>query len=300
MLFLLLLEEFLIFLHSSASLYILTDLVLTKHFLVVSEEEVTGEMNVPAAEVANYCKERAHNTLKELSDEEKEMQKERIMDELRECITMGIAPKLRELKEEYDFQHDLRTDLSHKMENFTCLNPDLGTTPDVDYREWTSEKDNVTRPVHVKLDRPASRIHVVENFASVEECDAMEEKAAPRLHDASVADGKGGTQISESRKAKQAGITPDFSKEEEGDLVARLSRRVYDYTNWVLGLSPPVDYHGQEPLMSIQYFGRGYTDGEPDRYRPHCDGDCDGENHLYGTRCATMVIYWYVPSKTNK
>jgi hypothetical protein len=167
----------------------------------------------------------------------------------------------------------------------------MDTSPDIDQHEWTSEKDEVTRVVHVKFDQPASRIHVVENFAYPEECDAMKETAAPRLRNASVADGKGGTEQTNHRKALQAGIRPEWDKEEDGDLVARLSRRVYDYTNYALGLD--ITEHGQEPLMSIQYFGRGYNDTEPDRYTPHCDGSCVGNPHLPGSRVATMVIYWY-------
>lgn len=93
----------------------------------------------------------------------------------------------------------------------------------------------------------------------------------------------------------QAGITPNWSEEADGDLVARLSRRVYDYVNYELGLN--LGEHGQEPLMSIQYFGRGYNDTEPDRYTPHCDGACEGQAHVSGSRMATMVIYCAIPEK---
>ena len=43
----------------------------------------------------------------------------------------------------------------------------------------------------VMIDRPASKIHVVENFITAEECKAVEEAAEPILHDATVADGSG-------------------------------------------------------------------------------------------------------------
>lgn len=52
---------------------------------------------------------------------------------------------------------------------------------------------------------------------------------------------------------------------------------------------------GQEDLMSIQYFGNGTNDPTPDRYMPHCDGDCDGLPHKMGGRVATMVMYCDVP-----
>jgi hypothetical protein len=189
----------------------------------------------------------------------------------------------------------VRETVAKEMENFTCSDPEFGSTPDYEQRYWKSEKDNVTRLVHVKLDRPASRIHVVENFAYPEECNAMEEKAQSKLRHATTADGKGGIQRSEHRKAMQAGITPTWSKEAEGDLIARLSRRVYDYVNFELGLD--IEEHGQEPLMSIQYFGRGHNDTTPDRYSPHCDGSCEGHPHMSGSRMATMVIYCEIPAR---
>jgi hypothetical protein len=188
----------------------------------------------------------------------------------------------------------VREKVATGMENFTCTDPELGTSLDLEQRSWTSEKDNVTRLVHVKLDRPSSRIHVIENFAYTEECDALGDSVKSKLHQASTADGKGGTQISEHRKALQAGIKPVWSREAEGDLVAQISRRVYDYVNFELLLN--IEEHGQEPLMSIQYFGRGYNDTTPDRYTPHCDGNCEGEPHVAGSRMATMIIYCSIPS----
>jgi len=158
---------------------------------------------------------------------------------------------------------------------------------------WTA-RDNIDRTVHVKLNRSASRIHLVENFISAEECQAMQDEAAETLHDATVADGKGGHRLSEARKAMQAGIKVRWEKEAEGDPIARLSRRVYDYTEHVLGLG--IDEKGQEDLMSIQYFGRGRNDTQPDRYTPHCDGDCTGLPHKAGTRMATMVMYCDLPT----
>jgi hypothetical protein len=76
----------------------------------------------------------------------------------------------------------------------------------------------------------------------------------------------------------QAGIKVPWSQEQEDNPIARLSRRVYDYANYVLELD--IAEHGQEDLMSIQYFGRGHNDTEPDRYTPHCDGDCTG-NYIF-------------------
>lgn len=243
----------------------------------------------PSEQMQN-CRDRAKAKLSQNGAERKS-----VMAQYYKCIRRGLAPKLDGQKSEVVFERDLRENAAGSMENFTCFEPELDTTPDVDLREWTSEKDGKTRPVHIKLDRPTSRIHVVEDFAYPEECDAMAASAEPKLHRASTADGKGGTEVSLARKALQAGITPSWKKEEGGDLVTRLSRRVYDYVNHVLQMN--ITEHGQEPLMSIQYFGHGYNDTTPDRYTPHCDGPCEGKPHKYGSRIATMVIYCTIPEK---
>ncbi len=47
--------------------------------------------------------------------------------------------------------------------------------------------------------------------------------------------------------------------------------------------------------MSIQYFGRGPEDEKPDRYMPHCDGDCNGMLFKPGNRMATIVMYCEIP-----
>ena len=145
------------------------------------------------------------------------------------------------------------------------------------------------------MERSSFKIHTIDNFVTPEECLAVEEVAAPILEDAEVADGSGGGEISESRKAKQAGIKVHWDKEADGDLISRLSRRVFDYVNHVLPFD--IKENGQEDLMSIQYFGRGPEDEAPDQYMPHCDEDCTGWAFKTGTRMATMVMYCEVPDR---
>jgi hypothetical protein len=149
------------------------------------------------------------------------------------------------------------------------------------------------RKVGIMLDRPASRIHTIENFLTADECQAVEEAAKPRLKDAVVADVRG-NRLSDSRKAKQASIIVHWEKEEEGDLIAQLSRRIFDYVNHVLPFD--IQVNGQEYLMSIQYSGRGPDDKAPDRYMPHCDGNCYGDDFRIGNRMATMLMYCEIPT----
>lgn len=147
------------------------------------------------------CRQRAKKQLENIVAGDVDT-KRAVMEELNECLKRGLAPAIREGTNEIVFERKTRETVSRQMENFTCTDPDLGTSPDVEFREWTSEKDGKTRSVHVKLDRPASRIHVVEDFAYSEECRAMEETAEDKLRRASTADGKGGTQISQNRKVR--------------------------------------------------------------------------------------------------
>lgn len=265
--------------------------------------EIDLEIVEDPKETLAACKARATELLHEIegrniSVDTKSM-KDRINQELHDCITVGFAPRIKASMDEIEFERLLRVDASWALENFTCANAGTESSPDVRTDQWTSLVDDVTRTVHVKLDRPASRIHLIENFASPAECDAMEKEAEKGLHVASTADGKGGTKVSIARKAMQAGIKPKFEDENGnpvvGNSIADLSNRVYEYTNRVLDMN--ITYHGQEPLMSIQYFGRGKHDQIPDRYTPHCDGTCTGAQHTYGGRMATTVIYCTIPSQ---
>ncbi|VEU36895.1 unnamed protein product [Pseudo-nitzschia multistriata] len=212
------------------------------------------------------------------------------MDGLVKCVESELTISLSKASEELAFESKIRTNMASMMENYTCVDTELNSTEPVRESRWRGARDRKGRDVQVLLDRPASKIMFVKDFISQAECDAMAEAAAPKLHKASVADGKGGSKFSEHRKAMQAGIKVDWEKEHEGNHIAVLSRRVYDFTNYILNLG--IAEHGQEDLMSIQYFGRGLNDTEPDRYTPHCDGDCSGLPHKTGTRMATMVMYW--------
>lgn len=189
------------------------------------------------------------------------------MQRMASCVQSKIARTLERANEEIAFQATVRKGVAGQLENYTCVDVSLESSDDLETRVW-EHHDGIKRTVHVKHERPASKIHVIEDFITEEECQAMAESAAPKLHKATVADGSGGSRYSENRKAMQAGIKVNWDKEgkDEGmeSYIAGLSRRVYDYVNHVLGLD--IKEHGQEDLMSIQYFGRGLNDTEPDRY----------------------------------
>lgn len=209
------------------------------------------------------------------------------------CVEEAVAEKIIKASEEIKFQAQLRTKLADKLENYTCADEGLPSSTPVRTKEWNHHDSPLIRQVDILHDRPASKVHVIKNFISKEECAAMENVALEKLKAAEVSDGKGGHTLSTDRKAMQAGIKIPWDKETEGNLLTKISRRVYDYNNHVLGLD--IDEHGQEDLMSIQYRGRGIEDSEPDRYRPHCDGRCFGAPHRLGQRMATVVMYCTIP-----
>ena len=161
---------------------------------------------------------------------------EQVVEFLGSCVESGVARRLEAINEEISFQAKVRSDMAATLENYTCIDDSIAeSTPDVSTEDWNDGRD-VLRTVHIKHDRPASQIHVIENFIDEEECQAMEDTAAKTLHRATVADGKGGSRLSENRKAMQAGIKVQWQKEADGDPIARISRKVYDYTNHVLSL----------------------------------------------------------------
>lgn len=215
-----------------------------------------------------------------------------VMDALKVCLQNKATTAFQRENEEIAFEEKLRLEMSGMVENYTCADPNRELTKPQQVRRW--QHNNVTRNVLIMHDRNASQIHVLEDFISAEECDAITTAAEPILHRGTVANGKGGHRLSNSRKAWQAGIRVPWERESQGDPIARVVRRLFDYTNDAVGYNLRVE--GQEDLMSIQYFGIGKNSSEaPDQYRPHCDGACDGLPHKIGGRVATMVMYCDVP-----
>lgn len=265
---------------------------ITPNFEAILEDSSMKVAQAQASDLVQHC----HNQARRRASANPTPEDMKLtMEQLVSCVEDRVARNLIQSHEEVAFQATVRKDMAAKLENYTCEDPNHPTSTPVRTEVWEGAKDHKARPVLIMHDRPASKIHVVEQFIDQEECDAMEAAAKPILHRATVADGSGGSKFSEHRKAMQAGIKVQWDKEAEGDAIARLSRRVYDYTNHVLGMN--LEEFGQEDLMSIQYFGRGTNDTAPDRYMPHCDGDCTGLPHKYGTRMATMVMYCKIPEQ---
>jgi hypothetical protein len=210
------------------------------------------------------------------------------------CVEANLTQELQQKLDESDFQfYALEQGFAFEYDDYTCADSDLPTSSPIRNETW-SNKDK-TYQVGILHERPRSQIHIISDFITDEECRAVEEASRNDLHVAVVADGKGGSEYTADRKAMQAGIVVPWDKEAEGHPIATLSRRVFDYVNHISGLG--IQEKGQEEIMSIQYTGRGTNDTEPDRYKPHCDGDCEGRPLQLGGRFATMVMYCTIPLK---
>jgi hypothetical protein len=253
-----------------------------KRGLEVGHEDATTRAHDEAEGMTKDCKEEANFYLNFGHNPSE------VMEDLAKCLEEKTTDLIKQKNDEITFESHIRLALSHQMENHTCADPNKETTEPKEIRRWTH--NNTKRDVLVMLDRPASQIHVIKNFISPEECAAISKTAKPLLHRGTVADGKGGSRLSDHRKAMQAGIRVPWEREANGDPIARVVRRLYDYTNDAVGYNLTIE--GQEDLMAIQYFGIGRNSTEsPDQYRPHCDGECDGLPHKDGGRVATMVMY---------
>jgi hypothetical protein len=223
------------------------------------------------------------------------------IDSFLACYEKGLTEIFKENNEEISYQAKALTHVANLLENYTCADESLTTTHSNDIRNW--EHNGTSHDAHILHERPDSQIRLVTNFITPEECKAFEAAAARLLHRGTVANGNDGSRLSENHKAWQAGIRVPWEKEADGNHIAQYTRRMYAYANHATGYN--MDVAGQEDMMSIQYFGQNgkhppgstFSEKTPDRYTPHCDGNCEGLPHRNGARVATMVSYCTAPTR---
>jgi hypothetical protein len=189
---------------------------------------------------------------------------ERVSESLSSCMEQLASAVLMDMDERLSVQAAVLKQISTLAENYTCADPLKETSEPIEKRTW--EYEGVSRNVGVLHNRPSSQIHILHDFISAEECEAIRKAAEPTLHRGTVADGAGGSKLSENRKAWQAGVTYDTAN--PNDPILMVKKRLFAYANNVTGYE--MELPGQEDLMSIQYFGSGVDNPTPDRYTPHC------------------------------
>jgi len=209
------------------------------------------------------------------------------------CISHVVSEHLYSYTKINENQIQIQNAVAHTWENYTCSDFTLPTTPPLFTSSWTYPKKNKTYPVQVLHSLPSSKIHLIENFVTEEECLAVEEAAQGNLR-AAATEGDVPGEPSKYRKALQSGVDIPWHLEARSDPIATMARRIVTYTNHVTNFN--LDIFGQEPLMSIQYKGSNdLNDPFPDQYLPHCDGDCTGIKHKKTGRVATAVAYCTIP-----
>ena len=197
------------------------------------------------------------------------------------CMTDYVTRILMEKNQELHRELSMNREVAFHNEKFSCQDLERETSEPQYTTKWQhseSQKVHHNYDVQVHLDRPASKIHVIPNFATQEECDAMIEAGKDWLQAAAVADGAGGSTVNKVRKANQGHV--HFHLDDEDQTIPNVFRRIYAYTHHATGLV--LDVAGQETLNSIEYIGRGLNDTNPDHYKPHCDGHCNGREHMEG------------------
>ncbi len=223
----------------------------------IETEDSQSKARGIAASITEDCKEMLQDQLSTTMDPAQ------VLEAYVECTQPLIVEELHDAHKESKEQAMMRMDIGAQWEEYSCQDMDLPTTAPKSVHFWEDD-DGKQHEVGVLLDRDEAKIHYVKNFITPEECKAIEDAAAPSLHKATVADGSGGSELVKSRKAMQAGVRVPWEREEEGDPIAAVSRRLYDYVNDATGYN--IEEAGQEDIMSIQYKGRGVDDPEPDRY----------------------------------
>lgn len=206
------------------------------------------------------------------------------------CVLQKFAKYVERTTDALTFETNTREKLASTLEEYSCQDNSLSSSIPIKVASWEDPVQKQSLPVQVMHEHASSNIHVLENFIGQEECDAILKIAeADGLNRASVA---GNMQNSNKfRKALQTNVAIPWDKENEGHPIARVGRRIYDYTNHALrGLN--ITEAGQSNLKYLHYTGRGRDDMEPDHYTGHTDGLCAGQQHQRGARVATMVLYW--------
>ena len=143
-----------------------------------------------------------------------------------ECVHSRVSSEVSRLNARLAREKEIRTSMASMLEEYTCDDPALNTTSAVSSDAWgyVRAADGVKerqRDVDVLFDTERVKIHVVHDFISPEECAAVEAVTRKGLARATVADGAGGSEYSENRKALQSSMAVPWDKEGGGDLVAR-------------------------------------------------------------------------------
>jgi hypothetical protein len=200
-------------------------------------------------------------------------------DEFSACVGGAVIKDVQDVVDSKSQLIKYRNLMSDKLRNYTCSDTELETSEALS--SYTIDLSGESYTVNSLLDSSHAKIWVVNDLLGDDECNVLMNHARPRLQRATTARQDGTSEISESRKAWQAGYKFSSAKPEDDKLYS-LYKRVVDITNKHTGYNLGLD--GQDGLTVIKY-------NPADQYKPHCDGDCDGAAFNSGGRVATAVMY---------
>ena len=200
-----------------------------------------------------------------------------LLEQMTACIQNSVNETLEEKKEEIDFQAQVRSKLGERLTGYACSDVNATTSESLENTTWTFE--NKRYPVKVLFDRPASKIQLIENFVSDNECKA----AAKEIKTKKVNDN--------GLLAKKGGVA--FPKDEaENKELFKMAARIYAFVEQQLDAD--LEVTDREDLFMIHYQG---NKKKPTQYEPHCDGKCDGSDVEQGDRIATVIMYCQMPKE---
>jgi 2OG-Fe(II) oxygenase superfamily len=215
------------------------------------------------------------------------------------CLMEGAANALKRWAGEWRLEESALRTIAEKLDKYLCRDADEESETTVPRSSFLWESDDFyVHDVDILLKRPAAQIHVIHNFIEPEECQYVPDAAAQQIVPAGVIDHQD-CDTGLSSEHRQAKIEIPWHLESQHHPLTNLSRRVYDYTNYALGMN--ISEYGQEPLSSIHQYSQEhyskYRVQPPDAYTAHCDGYCDGSQHRPPNRIATMILYCHTATK---
>jgi hypothetical protein len=197
----------------------------------------------------------------------------KVLEEMTACIMNTVNTTLEEKQDEIDFQAQVRSKLGERLKVYACSDVNATTSESIENTTWAFERKKYN--VKVLLERPTSKIQLIENFVTNEECLAAENAInTEKVNDNGLT-------------AKKGGVV--FPNDES--LLSKMAGRIYTYVEEALDAD--LEVNDREELFMIHYVG---NEKKPAQYEPHCDGKCDGSDVEEGDRIATVIIYCEVPS----
>ena len=246
--------------------------------IVIADHDVRDQNSI------EYCRVLATRALAQTSIDAQIIEK--VTKELAECVKMKTTEML---AEDMNYQLQKRKDIAKEWEKYACNDDTLATSrPDSQKTSFWEGDHGIYHTVRILHNQTTSEIHLIENFITPEECQAITESARDKLEDSGVFNPFTGKKfITPNRKAKQARLPVPWGTPNHPFAV--LSQRIFKYANHVMHLE--ISSQGQEPLRHIVYQGRGRDDSQLDQFVSHCDDRCDGGPYQLGRRIATMIMY---------